>query len=123
MTGEKEDNGGHARGFPAASRLLSYVLGKKQLLGRAGNGGSPLRETSWYAGWVGMFLSHFASYFKSLTGSRQHHICPGFRLDVTGFGAGATLTHLSHSLNLSGAQSMDCWVYPSDFGSALPCQA
>lgn len=53
----------------------------------------------------------------------QHQICPGLRLDVTGFGAGATLTHLSHSLNLSGAQSMDCWVYPSDFGSALPCQA
>lgn len=42
---------------------------------------------------------------------------------VVGFGAGATLTHLSDSLNLPGAQSMDCWICPSDFGSALHCQA
>lgn len=45
-----------------------------------------------------MFLFHFTSYFKSFTGSRQHEVCPGPRLDIVGFGAGAILTHLSHSL-------------------------
>lgn len=85
--------------------------------------GSPLGKAFHHVGWVGMFLSQFTSYFKSFTGSRQHQICPGPRLDVVGFGAGAILTHLSHSINLSGAQSMDCWVCLSDFGSALHCQA
>lgn len=29
-----------------------------------------------------------------------------------------TLTHPSHPLNVSGAQSVHCWVCPSGFGSA-----
>lgn len=122
MNGEKEDNE-DMLGASLQSLGSSPTSWGRLLLGHAGNGGSPPKKTSWHAGWVGMFLSHFASNFKSLTGSRQHQICPGLRLDVAGFGVGATLTHLSHPLNLSGAQSTDCWVYPSDFGSALPCQA
>lgn len=70
-----------------------------------------------------MFLSHFTSYLKSFTVSRQPQICPGPRVCVVDFGAEAALTHLSDSLNLSGAQSMDFWLCPSDFGSALHCQA
>lgn len=64
-------------------------------------------------GWVGISDPHFAAYFKLFMGSQQHQICPGPRLDVSGFGVTATLSHPSHALNFPGAQSLHCWVSPS----------